>query len=110
MVGERHGRFARDDPTHSSPKFAFEQRSRRVWPAREGRRITGGSGCLHFAARPARLSHLHVSPRPVHVTRAGSSTMAGRAQHGCAYGRRLVRSICSLAERPAAKGAAITDF
>src|SRR5262245_14533810 len=99
MVGERPCRSVRNEPPDSSPTVACKRHWRRARPAREGSRVVGCPGCLYLSARPTRLSHLHVSPRPLYVARVGSPTVDSRSQYGGAYGRRYVCRLCYLAER-----------
>ena len=60
-----------------------------------------------FPARSARLSALHVSPRPLHVARDRSPTVGGCSRHGANYRSRLVHRVCCLAGCSAASGTAV---
>ena len=76
-------------------------------PGREGGGALGRPGCLHFPARSARLSALHVSPCPVYVARDRSPTVDSRSQYGGDHGSRFVCRLCYLVECSAASGTAV---
>ena len=99
--------FARTVPFVSSADVASKHWPRGLRPDREGGGALGRLGCLHFPARPARLSALHLSPCPVYVACDRTAKVDGGSQYGGAHGGRFVCRLCYLVECAAASGTAV---